>query len=714
MNWLQKTAVKMGVGMINRAAPITVTKDWGDIQLHFHHLKGGSRRKKLLSAGEVADYYRSWAYFCINAISSRISALEWAVTRDDAQRPLSPAEDGKAASAILKPWAIPNQSFTHAALFYYLSSQLLMYGQSFLYKARDRRGVVVEYWPLDAGAFNGLIMGKTEGEGIRAFAFRGLPTIPAGDIIFFRKVNPEPGKKYVGKSPLESVAMTLDHDFYLERYLTRFFEQDARPSFVIQYRQRMNQDVIDRLLESWEEKFKGNPWLPGVLDSGADIKQLSTDLRGVRSPDMEEKIRDKVLAAFNVPKTALGNVEDVNRASAMAMDPVFNSNAVMPVGTIFSDGITQDIVREWDPNNRIGLRFCFPNVVPRDKEFELKQFKEVKEFLTPQEGRRHIQHMIPGLKLDELQGDGINVLYINPLRSQPIAQAVDTGTDTAPDPLPSTPHPVADPVPSSGDRLPVAQYTTNGVLVKGVMRTEAEHEEAALPLWYARGDTYWGGQRDRVLQRLRSQYPIRPQLMLDSHMEAKKWYDEFLPLSVRSLLFGAVASLDRLNLLKGWDQAVRGANGSPGAVDVSKLQLVGKDEADWRSVSVDDLLRDPNFTANLQTNLGLTSSELMRSRSAELFATLSEGMELGEPLSRLVERVENVYGDLLGGRWKAERIARTEIHGALSLGNYNALKYGRSVGALRYHQWLATPDGRTRLTHARAHGQIVEVGRPFG
>jgi SPP1 gp7 family putative phage head morphogenesis protein len=58
----------------------------------------------------------------------------------------------------------------------------------------------------------------------------------------------------------------------------------------------------------------------------------------------------------------------------------------------------------------------------------------------------------------------------------------------------------------------------------------------------------------------------------------------------------------------------------------------------------------------------------------------------------------------------SDTIARTEILGASNKAQWEAYKQS---GVVKKKQWIATLDGRTRDTHAQAHGQIVGIDEYF-
>lgn len=86
---------------------------------------------------------------------------------------------------------------------------------------------------------------------------------------------------------------------------------------------------------------------------------------------------------------------------------------------------------------------------------------------------------------------------------------------------------------------------------------------------------------------------------------------------------------------------------------------------------------------------------------------LSEGMKEGESIEQLQARIRNV-APMSASR--AERIARTEVISASNAGSYTQVKVSGLTGT---KEWLATDDGRTRLSHKKAEGQKVAMNAPF-
>lgn len=94
----------------------------------------------------------------------------------------------------------------------------------------------------------------------------------------------------------------------------------------------------------------------------------------------------------------------------------------------------------------------------------------------------------------------------------------------------------------------------------------------------------------------------------------------------------------------------------------------------------------------------------------DIVGQLNDGVTAGESIPQLATRVRTVFEQ--ADRTRAERIARTEVHGAVQ-GAQLAYAGGlpRTAGVRK--EWLATPDARTREAHRHADGQTRPLSEPF-
>ena len=92
---------------------------------------------------------------------------------------------------------------------------------------------------------------------------------------------------------------------------------------------------------------------------------------------------------------------------------------------------------------------------------------------------------------------------------------------------------------------------------------------------------------------------------------------------------------------------------------------------------------------------------------ADVLAQLSEGLNNGEGIDQLAERLQGLFEDTYKSR--RQTIARTEV---ISANNKASLEAAKQAG-MTTKAWLAALDERTREWHAAADGQTVNMDDQF-
>ena len=156
-----------------------------------------------------------------------------------------------------------------------------------------------------------------------------------------------------------------------------------------------------------------------------------------------------------------------------------------------------------------------------------------------------------------------------------------------------------------------------------------------------------------------------------------------------------------------------------------------RDSARLGALSVVEPLQSAGLTVGFfqpspaQLNVVLDfSADLIRGITAETRKIINSEIKMAALGERSTISAMQAINDKLGipsGRkppasgiaYRGERIVRTEVGRVFNLSTHSQqLATAQSVPGLE-KAWLATGDGRTRLTHLIAHGQQVPVNRPF-
>ena len=130
------------------------------------------------------------------------------------------------------------------------------------------------------------------------------------------------------------------------------------------------------------------------------------------------------------------------------------------------------------------------------------------------------------------------------------------------------------------------------------------------------------------------------------------------------------------------------------------------------------LILETKSFAELFARLSLEyiSSEMIRARITMVSETLRQnivnvigaGQAAGSSLTEISKQLRTLSRTI--PRFRANMIARTEVHGAA---NYGADEAAKATGLKLRKEWVAAGDGRTRDEHADMDGEVVDMDQDF-
>jgi HK97 family phage portal protein len=123
--------------------------------------------------------------------------------------------------------------------------------------------------------------------------------------------------------------------------------------------------------------------------------------------------------------------------------------------------------------------------------------------------------------------------------------------------------------------------------------------------------------------------------------------------------------------------------------------------------SEDDFSRYLN--AWIKENAFSSIDDINETTLKKLRAELAEGVAAGESIDDLADRISNAYEDFSDAR--SEAIAITETLSASTAASEGAARATGVVGLQK--EWIAAGDEKTRHSHAKADGQVVDIDDDF-
>ena len=138
------------------------------------------------------------------------------------------------------------------------------------------------------------------------------------------------------------------------------------------------------------------------------------------------------------------------------------------------------------------------------------------------------------------------------------------------------------------------------------------------------------------------------------------------------------------------------------------IASVGQDALDGLDSDISFNANDPYVNDYLQGKIGRRIEYINETTRTRLAETLQEGINQGESIPTLANRVSEVFDEAKNVR--SETIARTETMSSVNGATYAGYKQSNVVES---KEWIATPDARVRPHHISMDGQTVRLDAMF-
>jgi len=546
----------------------------------------------------------------------------------------------------------PQPAITEYVLFYITQVYLLLpSGEAFWIKERNGLGKVTELWPVPP---NWVLEIPSKAKPFFTIYPQGNMQaspimVPPIDMVYFKK--PDVRNPYLrGVGRAEGIGDEIETDEYMAKYQKRYFFNDAIPPMVGQM-PGADEATINRTEEMWKQKYGGfnNAHKVAWLNWDAKFQILKETAKDMDFIESRKYLRDVSNQHFSIPPELFGILENSNRSTIDAAYYLYTKNVLRKELKFIDDVLNRQLVPEFDD----GVYLEHDNVVPEDEEFLLKKSTEGLKY-----GALTLNVWLRTNGFEEM-GDAGEVVYqpIN-MVAIPIKQ------------IPAVPAP-EEPPPEGGKRkglTPEQKKQMWHVFDKAAVKNERSFESAAKKFFQA--------QQDRVNAALEKGFKAITKA--DDEEELLDWEEE------ASLLTAALSPLWIASMQEGFTVA---------------------NETYGLGLSWD--VFNPRFKKFIE-KYGLDQAKGINGTTKDkLRATLSEGIEAGESIPKLRDRISQVYGEAKG--YRAKLISRTETTTTVNAGSWETYKAAK----VKQKEWLAEIDNRTRPEHEAINGEVVNIDETF-
>ncbi|MFI0233153.1 phage portal protein [Streptomyces sp. NPDC017086] len=184
---------------------------------------------------------------------------------------------------------------------------------------------------------------------------------------------PNPLDPYRGLSPVLSILPDLDTSRYASEWSRAFFVNSAQPGGIIEVPSALSDDQFDELRDRWNEQHRGvgNAHRVAILEHGKWVDRTISQ-RDMQFVELRGATADRIREAYGISKTAIGDFEDINRASALAAKSWFAEQQTVPRLERIKAALNHELLPMYGAT-AIGLEFDYEPPTPPDPEVEAQQ-----------------------------------------------------------------------------------------------------------------------------------------------------------------------------------------------------------------------------------------------------------------------------------------------------------------------------------------------------
>lgn len=318
---------------------------------------------------EYKTAYKGWVYSCVNAISEDIGAIELSLqmlTRDG----WSNFDDHLAIQTLRS--ANPHDTFSD--IMTATQSFLELAGEVFWWTPRGKQtNKPAQIYVLDPGRIQ-VVKSLTEYIGGYVYRAESGEEVPlkTEEVMHFKRFNPF--NRYRGMGTVRAAALAIDIDTYSAEWNRNFFYNSAMPNATLETEGTLNKEQMDLIRSQWEARYQGrdNAHKIGILQGGLKFNPISLSPKDMDFLEQRRYSRDEILGIFRVPKSILGIVEDVNRANAEASEYTFAKRTVKPRMRFIVDRLNEFYLPMFNLDQS-KFKFTFKDPVPENADLQIRK-----------------------------------------------------------------------------------------------------------------------------------------------------------------------------------------------------------------------------------------------------------------------------------------------------------------------------------------------------
>ncbi|MEU8756222.1 head maturation protease, ClpP-related [Streptomyces chartreusis] len=356
-----------GRGLINRS-PVPYVSH-GNIQIPWRQPAGAEAQMQAM--GSVGTLFA-----IVNRTSNATALVNWRLYR---KAPSGLKEDRVEVTshAALDLINRPNPFFTRQELVESTQQHIDLTGEGWWVITRNPRSPIpLELWPVRPDRMSPVPdpVNFIAGYVYTAPDGRQIP-LKVEDVIQIRM--PNPLDPYRGLGPVQSILTEIDASRYSAEWNRNFFLNSAEPGGIIEVEKHLTDTEFDEMRDRWAEQHKGvsNAHRVAIIENGMKWVDRKLTQRDMQFAELRQVSRDVMREAFGAPAFVLGEVGDVNRATAEASKVLFAEQLTVPRLERFKGALNNDLLPLYGKDAARALEFDYDDPVPADADARNAEMK---------------------------------------------------------------------------------------------------------------------------------------------------------------------------------------------------------------------------------------------------------------------------------------------------------------------------------------------------
>lgn len=625
---------------------VTLTSDFGAAQ--------PEPFKDLMDAFGV----HTWVYSCANLIANSFSMIEflpYTVSKDGSWK----VNESHPFKKILNR---PNESMSGMEFRRLLSLSSKLTGNAFIICEPGDTNQPKELWPLQP---HKVTVKADSKKFVSAYVYSvngHTQTFDPSRIIHIREATPT--NLQYGQGSLTAVKNAVTSDMFADAWNRYFFANSARPDAILESATALSPEEQKRALTAWKKAYEGPKNRGKIAVLGGlkyiEVNRLHKDMDFV---NLRKMLREEVLAAFGVPQSMVGILDQANYSNMKEQTKVFWTQTMIPEIRKFESVMTMRAAQ----------------ITGDDKTIIQADLSKVE-----------------ALREDEAARAAVAQIYVNmgvPLGQ--VVEALDLPFEIADD-AGTKPDATDQPVDDAKDE-PKKAATTKGLEPESVNDLHwKKFDRDFTPFEQAMKSTmraYFKGQKNRVMAKFDA---LAGQIIPKNMKNVKVHGDEIgsiFDFDKEKELLARAAEPKIMNVYVsfGKRQANKMKPGMPYAINASAAGA-------WVERKRLKLAQEVSLYTREQLSDAVVESV------SEAVAT---GLSQSETIDLIKNRIDEIY--TFANETRSENIATTEMLGSAHAGSFQA---ATELGAER-KTWITARDNRVRDTHMAMEGKETGLKDPF-